>query len=103
MIWLNSHRQPTPAAGTPIVWEDNARWYLKSWITKHAGIKWRLIQFRRVQPVSQVASLQLGSFIDQAEAHHWIRPLSWMLNIDAGFEIWSGGSGLTTNWFGARF
>jgi hypothetical protein len=102
MIWINSHGQPAPRANTPIVWEDHARWYLKSWITQHAGIKWRLIQFRRVRPVSQVANLQLNAFIDQAEAHHWIRPLSWMLNIEAGFEIWSDGSGLTTNWFAAR-
>jgi hypothetical protein len=102
MIWINSHGQPAPSAGTPIVWEDHARWYLKSWITHHAGIKWRLIQYRRVRPVSQVANLQLNAFIAQAEAHHWIRPLSWMLSIEAGFEIWSDGSGLATDWFGAR-
>jgi hypothetical protein len=102
MIWMNSHGQPVPRARTPVVWEDHARWYLKSWMTQHAGIKWRLIQFRRVQPVSAVANLQLSPFIDQAKSHHWIKPSSWMLNIDAGFEIWGGGSGLATQWFGAR-
>jgi hypothetical protein len=99
MIWLNAHGHPAPRRHTPIVREDHARWYLRSWITHHDGIKWRLIQFRRVRPVWQVSNLQLDAFIDQAEHQHWIRPQSWMLNVDAGFEIWRGGTGLATNWF----
>jgi hypothetical protein len=102
MIWMNSHGQPAVARHTPIVWEDNARWYLQSWITQHAGIKWRLIQFRLVQPVSRFTNLQLGAFINQAERKHWIRSSSWMLNVDAGFEIWHNGNGLATTWFAAQ-
>jgi hypothetical protein len=102
MIWINSHGLPAPGPGTPIVWADHASWYLTSWITHHAGIAWRLIQFRPVRPVSRVSGLGLSAFIGQAESHRWIRPWYWMLNIEAGFEIWRGGLGLATNWFGAR-
>lgn len=102
MIWMNSRGQSTPGRHTPIVWEDHARWYLHSWITRHAGIRWRLIQFRPVRPVSQFAGLHLNAFIKQAESRHWIRASSWMLNIDAGFEIWNNGNGLATTWFAAH-
>jgi hypothetical protein len=102
MIWMNSHGQSTPRRGTLIVWADNAKWYLQSWITENAGIRWRLIQFRLVQPVSQFTNLHLAAFINQAERKHWIRPSSWMLNVDAGFEIWHNGNGLATTWFAAQ-
>jgi hypothetical protein len=102
MIWLNSHEMPAPRRHTPIVWADHARWYLQSWITRHAGSRWRLIQFRRVRPVWRVSNLHLNEFIEQVESHDWIRPWYWMLNVDAGFEIWRDGKGLATNWFGAR-
>ena len=102
MIWLNSHGLPAPGPRTPIVWEDHARWYLQSWITHHAGHKWRIIQFRRVKPTGQVVNLDLSAFIHRAENHDWIRSSYWMLNIDAGFEIWRNGNGLATNYFAAR-
>ncbi len=102
MIWLNSHGSPAPGRHSGIVWEDHARWYLRSWVTQHAGIKWRLIQFRRVRPTSRVVHLSLGGFIHRMERYRWVRPRYWMLNIDAGFEIWRDGKGLATNWFTAR-
>lgn len=102
MIWINSHGQPAPGRRTPIVWADHARWYLQSWITEHSGIKWRLIQFRPVRPVWRVSNLDLSAFINRAESKHWIRPSLWMLNVDAGFEIWNNGTGLATTSFAAQ-
>jgi len=102
MIWLNAHGSPRPGRHTAIVWEDHARWYLRSWITQDSGIKWRLIQFRRVRPTSRAVRLDLSGFIHRMERRHWVRPRYWMLNIDAGFEIWRGGTGLATDWFTAR-
>jgi hypothetical protein len=102
MIWLNAHGFGAPGRHTPIVWVDHARWYLQSWITHNSGFKWRLIQFRRFRPTSRAVHLDLGGFIRRMERRHWVRPRYWMLNIDAGFEIWRGGDGLRTNWFTAR-
>lgn len=102
MIWLNEHGRPAPGHHATIVWEDHARWYLQSWITQDSGVKWRLIEFRRVRQASRVVHLDLSGFIRRMERRHWVRPRYWMLNIDAGFEIWQGGHGLATNWFTAR-
>lgn len=102
MIWLNSRGHPAPPSWTPLVWIDHAWWYLTSWITSHAGHRWRLIQFRRLRPVSEVTGLHLMGFVRELERRGWIRPSSWMLNVDAGFEIARGGTGLATTWFSAR-
>ena len=56
----------------------------------------------RVHAVAGVSGLQLAPFIKLAERFGWIRPSRWMLNIEAGFEIWSGGKGLATSSFTAR-
>ena len=102
MIWLGSSNRPPPRPGTRIVWADHARWYLHSWITRHAGFRWRLIQFRRVRPVQRVSGLRLCPFFTMLERRGWIQPWYWLLNIEAGFEIWRGGDGLATRWFSAR-
>lgn len=102
MIWLDSHARPAPRRQARIVWADHARWYLDSWITTHGGRHWRLIQFRRVRPAWQVTRLDLTAFFRHLEKRKWIRPWYWLLNIEAGFEIWRGGTGLATNWFSAR-
>lgn len=101
MIWLNSRGYPKPGRGSKIVWASGARWYLKSWITSHAGQRWRLIQFRRVRPVTKVADLRLDAFIADMERRGWIRPSYWLLSIEAGFEIVRGGVGLATTSFSA--
>jgi len=101
MIWLNSRGLPRPRRRTPVVREDRARWFLLSWITHHDGRSWRIIQFRRVRPESRVSRLHLRPFIRRAERHRWIARSSWLLNIEAGFEIWSRGAHLTTRWFAA--
>lgn len=101
MIWLGSRHRPPPDRHARIVWAGHARWYLHSWRTHHAGYSWRLIEFRRVRPVWR-AALSLGPFIRIIEKRGWVRPSSWLLSIEAGFEIWRGGTGLATTAFSAR-
>ena len=101
MIWLNSRHRPGPGRHTRIVWADHARWYLQSWRTGHAGHHWRLIQFRRVRPAWRVR-LRLAPFVRKAAARGWLQRSSWLLSIEAGFEIWRGGTGLATTTFSAK-
>jgi hypothetical protein len=101
MIWLNARRYPVPR-GTRIVWEDGQQWYLQHWIAHRGGARWRYIQFRRVHPTWRVDQLRLLPFIQRAETRTWIKPEWWLLNIEAGFEIWQGGTGLATQFFQAQ-
>jgi hypothetical protein len=101
MIWLNSQGTEY-AAGSPIVRLDGTRWYLLSWITQRNHTKWRYISFRRVGRAWHVRHLRLMPFISLAERKGWISGRWYLLNIEAGFEIWRGGTGLATNSFWAR-
>ncbi|HET6876588.1 MAG TPA: hypothetical protein VFH38_03580, partial [Jatrophihabitans sp.] len=59
-------------------------------------VSWNYIQFRFLQPRTSVHGLNLKRIIEVCVRKGLIRPSWWMENVEAGFEIWSGGRGLTT-------
>jgi cellulose 1,4-beta-cellobiosidase len=100
MIWLNTRN--LPRSSTRRVRIDGTWWYLAHWKARGHGKTWHYIQFRRVRRTSRVSGLKLWPFIKKAEQLHLIKPRWWLLNIEAGFEIWNGGTGLRTKSFWAR-
>jgi hypothetical protein len=97
MIWLNYHGgccalQP----GAPIVRIEGHRYWLSHWTAFHNGKSWNYIQFRRVRRTWRVNNLKLNPFIHRIEHLGLLKKRWWMENIQAGFEIWNGGQGLTT-------
>lgn len=54
-----------------------------------------------MHPVSQVRGLALLPIMDHVERMGLIRRSWWMLNVESGFEIWHGGTGLATRSFSA--
>ena len=46
--------------------------------------------------------LRLAPFFRRAEARGWVEPGWWLENIEAGFELWQGGTGLATGSFWAQ-
>jgi Glycosyl hydrolase family 12 len=101
MIWLNSQGTES-AAGWPVVRLDGTRWSLLTWMTQWQHTRWRYISFRRVDRAWHVSRLRLRPFISLAERRGWISERWYLLNIEAGFEIWRGGTGLATRGFWAH-
>lgn len=101
MIWLRARGVPVPAH-TPVAVVGHARWHLLHWRACRRGTCWTIVVFRRVRATSSVSRLSLAPFIARAERHGWIRRRWWLENIEAGFELWRGGTGLTTRSFTAR-
>jgi cellulose 1,4-beta-cellobiosidase len=102
MIWLNEHGgccavQP----GAPKVWIDGHPFRLSHWRTHDptSGVSWNYIQFRLIRRTWRVDSLRLRPFIRRCERMGLIRRSWWMENVEAGFELWSGGQGLATTNF----
>jgi len=56
------------------------------------------IAYRLITPANYV-SLDFKDFIDDSVSRGFISPLWYMDNMEAGFEIWRDGEGLTTNSF----
>lgn len=103
MIWLNAQGLYNPAGqGWPIVRIDGALWYVLTWITGNGRQTWRYVQFRKFTPRWSENNMPLAPFFKYLENSGWIRPSWYLLNIEAGFEIWNGGRGLTVQSFSAR-
>lgn len=103
MIWLNLHGgccalQP----GAPKVWIGGRPYRLSHWRTFHNGLHWNYIQYRMIHHTWHVDHLHLWPFIRRAIHLGLIRRWWWMENIQAGFELWSGGQGLKTTRFAVR-
>lgn len=103
MIWLNAQNTYNPAGhGWPVVHIDGALWWVLSWETSNKKNHWRYVQFRRETPVSGVRNLALGPFIAYLARDGWVTPDWYLLNVEAGFEIWSGGTGLRVTRFAVQ-
>jgi hypothetical protein len=74
---------PPPAPGTPTVALDGVRYYRIEYGRHEHGIRWPLIIYRRVVPVTSVRNLGLLGFVADAAAQHQpgqqvIRPQCWL-------------------------
>jgi hypothetical protein len=79
------------------------RWmWFMHWTTGHAGLHWHYIQFRFTRTTHSVRGLRLWPFIHYAIRHRLIRWGWWLTSVHAGYELWSGGRGLSTTWFNVR-
>jgi hypothetical protein len=99
MIWLNARH--FPAAPARAIRVDHRSWYVYNWVASQGPAGWNYIQVRAVRPTSHVSALSLMPIIARVEKMGLIRRHWWMLNIEAGFEIWTGGRGLATRSFAA--
>ncbi|HET6876570.1 MAG TPA: hypothetical protein VFH38_03490 [Jatrophihabitans sp.] len=88
------HHAPQVRVGRHMYWLINRRRYDPDF-----GLSWNYIQFRRVHPTAHVDHLRLEPFLQLCERLGVIRPSWWMENVEAGFEVWSGGRGLATTNF----
>jgi hypothetical protein len=100
MIWLGAHDYP--AGHAKIIRVDHRRWYVVHWVTSHDGKRWTYIQIRAVRRLTHVRHLALLPVIRRVERLGLVSRRWWLVNIEAGFEIWHGGQGLRTTSFSTR-
>ncbi|MEM2186599.1 MAG: hypothetical protein QXF69_03085 [Thermofilaceae archaeon] len=96
MIWINRGGGARPAGRRVATLEIGG----VVWEVYYANLSWNYIAFLAAQPLESV-DLDIKAFIDEAVRMGYIDP-EWFLDaIEAGFEIWRGGVGLTTLSFSA--
>ncbi|KAA6460162.1 hypothetical protein DYQ86_14020 [Acidobacteria bacterium AB60] len=91
MIWLNHQGviQPFGArVGTIAV--NGARYDV--WTGDQSS--WKIVSYVAVSPVTSATSLNLTPFFQDAVARHSLDPSWWVIDVEFGFEIWTGGRGL---------
>jgi hypothetical protein len=58
-----------------------------------------VISYVREKPTDAVHGLNLRLFTEDAVLRGYVPPASYLCKVSAGFEVWSGGAGLTTDSF----
>jgi hypothetical protein len=95
MIWLGTSGVGRPTGRTMRI--DGTRWAYTTWrATRPDGRSWNYIRFWRVRPTLSVRKLDLKPFLAYAQHVHKLSSTWWLTSVEAGFELWRGGLGMTS-------
>jgi len=95
MIWLNHNGPVQPfgsLVGTAVI---GGRSY-DVWFGKQA---WNTISYSMVTGTTSVRDLDIGQFAADALRRGYIQESWYLIDVEAGFELWQGGAGLATDSF----
>lgn len=112
--WFN--RSPNPGApdGAEIMWWFDSSGGVRpggshidtvtldgtAWEVWFADVGWNFITYRRCEPTTS-GTINMVPFMNDAVKRSLLSPDWHLMDIEAGFEIWKGGVGLTTKSFSA--
>lgn len=96
MIWLASRGGVQPAGSqVATVRIDGPTWQV--WTSRMGG--WNEIAYRRTASTTRVRNLDVRAFIADSVRRGTTKPSWYLIDAEAGFEIWQGGPGLATRSF----
>ena len=97
MIWLNTSGAIQPA-GVPIATgvSIGGRSY-NVWLRQHTG--WDTVTYWMTSPTTAVRNLDLQPLVADAISRGYLPGSSYLISVEAGFEMWRGGTGLATRSF----
>jgi Glycosyl hydrolase family 12/Cellulose binding domain/Fibronectin type III domain len=96
MIWLNHQGTIQPfgtLTGSAII--DGAQYEI--WTGNQSS--WKIVSYVAANPVTSVANLNLLPFFEDAVSRGSLDPSWWLIGVEFGFEIWTGGRGLAASNF----
>ena len=96
MIWLNHEGTIQPfGSRVATVAIDGAQYEV--WTGKQSS--WKIVSYIASTPVTSVSSLNLLPFFADAVSRGSLDPSWWLIDVEFGFEIWTGGQGLAISDF----
>lgn len=105
MVWLNYTSSLAALGGTqlPDVTVSGQTYHVWSAVKTEGARTWTRIAFQRASTnrTTSVSNIDMATFVQDAIADGAINPSWYQQDLEAGFEIWSGGVGLSTSSFSA--
>jgi hypothetical protein len=95
MIWLN-HNGPVRPFGSKVSTAVIGGRSYDVWFGKQA---WNTISYSMVRGTTSVRDLDIGRFAADALRRGYIGKSWYLIDVEAGFELWQGGAGLATDSF----
>ncbi|CNF69280.1 cellulase [Mycobacterium tuberculosis] len=96
MIWINSRGGVQPF-GSRTATVDLAGHSWDVWTGNQTS--WKIISYVLRGGATSVSNLDIKALVDDSVARGSLNPAHYLLDAEAGFEIWQGGQGLATNAF----
>jgi hypothetical protein len=96
MIWLNHQGVIQPFGSRVATVAINGAQY-EVWTGNQSA--WRIVSYVASSPVTAVTNLNLMPFFQDAVSRRSLDPSWWVIDIEFGFEIWTGGQGLAVSDF----
>jgi hypothetical protein len=96
MIWLNHGGSVQPFGSQAAVATINGAQY-EVWTGNQSS--WKIVSYVATSPVTSVTNLNLLPFFSDAVSRGSLQPSWWLIDVEYGFEIWTGGEGLGVSGF----
>jgi Glycosyl hydrolase family 12 len=96
MIWLN-HHGPIRPAGTLVATDVSIGGLgYDVWVRQKA---WNTISYTMTTGATSLSDVDLRAFVADAVSRGYILSSWYLIGVEAGFELWQGGTDLATNSF----
>jgi hypothetical protein len=95
MIWLN-HSGPVQPYGSQVSTASIGGRSYQVWFGNEG---WNTITYSMVTGTTSVRDLDVGRFVADAVRRGYIQKSWYLIDVEAGFELWQDGSGLATDSF----
>ncbi len=99
MIWINHSGPPQPfgsQTGTATI--NGSNWNVWTGTPNGGGTNWNIISYVDTTPTTSV-NFDLKNFFTDAVARGSIQNSWYLLDVEAGFELWQNGAGMASNAF----
>src|SRR6266568_1113409 len=96
MIWLNHDGSVQPFGSRVATATINGALY-EVWTGNQSS--WKIVSYVATQPVTSATNLNLLPFFSDAVSRGSLQPSWWLIDVEYGFEIWTGGKGLGMSGF----
>ena len=96
MIWLNHQGAVQPFGSETATATINGADY-EVWTGNESS--WKIISYVASTPITGVSNLNLKPFFADAVSRGSLDPSWWLIDVEYGFEIWTGGQGLAMSNF----
>jgi hypothetical protein len=97
MVWLN-HNGSVQPFGSQVA--TNVSVGGRSYnVWEGAQSTWNTVSYTMTSGTTSVSNLDVGALAQDAISRGYMPSSCWLIDVEAGFELWQGGAGLATNSF----
>jgi hypothetical protein len=97
MVWLN-HNGSVQPFGSEVASNVGLDGHTYN-IWEGAQSSWDTVTYEMTSPATSVSNLDIGSLAQDMVNRGYTQSSWYLIDVEAGFELWQGGAGLTTNSF----